>query len=163
MAAKGQLIMDPSIIDDGLVRLSGETHVLNYDTNILNLEENRDVSPGVDVDAENDVPVTTGTDSDSETEEDVEVHVDLGTKQQQIYYKTLSILPYLLILNASHNKLTTVLDFTPPRNLKEVDLSYNSIAVMADLSAHHSLAKLNLDFLNINECQVWTNVPASST
>ena len=57
----------------------------------------------------------------------------------------LSNLPYLLILNASHNKLTTILDFKPPLNLKEVDLSFNEISAMVDLSAHHYLMKLNLD------------------
>lgn len=57
----------------------------------------------------------------------------------------LSNLPYLLILDASHNKLTTVLDFKPPKNLKEVDLSFNEIEEMSDLSAHHYLMKLNLD------------------
>ena len=70
----------------------------------------------------------------------------------------LNNLPYLLILDASHNKLTTILDFTPPKNLKEVDLSFNEIEEMSDLSAHHCLAKLNLDsilyplILNIFYC-----------
>ena len=57
----------------------------------------------------------------------------------------LSNLPYLLVLDVSHNKLTTVLDFEPPKNLREVDLSYNEIEVIADLSRHHSLTRLNLD------------------
>ena len=57
----------------------------------------------------------------------------------------LSNLPYLIILDASHNKLTSVLDFNPPKNLKDVDLSFNEIEEMSDLSEHHCLMKLNLD------------------
>ena len=57
----------------------------------------------------------------------------------------LGLLPYLLILDVSHNKVSKLLDFTPPKNLKEVDLSYNEIEEMSDLSAHHYLTKLCLD------------------
>ena len=54
-------------------------------------------------------------------------------------------MPYLLELDASHNKLTAVLDFNPPKNLKIADFSYNHIEEMGDLSAHHYLMKLVLD------------------
>ena len=54
-------------------------------------------------------------------------------------------MPYLLELDASHNQLTTLLDFKPPNNLKIVDVSYNEISEMADLSAHHYLLKLVID------------------
>ena len=57
----------------------------------------------------------------------------------------LNDLQYLLILDVSHNKITKMLDFSPPKNLKEVDMSYNEIEEMTDLSAHHYLMKLILD------------------
>ncbi|WAR26726.1 LRGUK-like protein, partial [Mya arenaria] len=198
MADDGQYSESPAL-EDGYVVVNGETHVLNYDTNILNLEDNRDATPGQEIEADNDIPTTTATDSDEEGD-DVElspggildentVGVGLsnlgrsadGTKQVYLHctipgyslidiqvlanftelqkveipyneitdLSPLSDLPYLLILNASHNKLSTVLDFKPPRNLKEVDLSFNEIEVISDLSAHHSLMKLNLDKLSL--------------
>lgn len=57
----------------------------------------------------------------------------------------LGNMPNLLELDASNNKITKLLDFTPPKNLKCVDLSFNLIEEMADLSAHHYLQKLCLD------------------
>lgn len=57
----------------------------------------------------------------------------------------LSSLDYLLILDVSHNKLTKLLDFKPPKNLKDVNMSFNQIEEMSDSSAHHYLMKLNLD------------------
>lgn len=57
----------------------------------------------------------------------------------------LSSLQYMLILDVSHNKLTRLLDFTPPKNLKEANFGYNEIEEMADLSAYHYLTVLNLD------------------
>lgn len=63
----------------------------------------------------------------------------------------LGNLPYLLILDVSHNKINRLLDFPPPKNLKEVDLSFNEIEEMADLSTHHYLMKLNLDNNAIKE------------
>lgn len=69
MADTGNLDMDGPAIEDGFVHINGETHVLNYDTNILNLDENREVTPVVEIDLE-DAPNSTSTDS---VEEDVEV------------------------------------------------------------------------------------------
>lgn len=57
----------------------------------------------------------------------------------------LSSLQYMLILDVSHNKLTKLLDFTPPKNLKEANFGYNEIEEMTDLSAYHYLTVLNLD------------------
>lgn len=57
----------------------------------------------------------------------------------------LNNLEYLLVLDVSHNKLTKLLDFKPPKNLKDVNMSFNEIEEMADLSEHHYLMKLNLD------------------
>lgn len=57
----------------------------------------------------------------------------------------LSSLQYMLILDVSHNKLTKLLDFMPPKNLKEANFGYNEIEEMADLSAYHYLTVLNLD------------------
>ena len=56
--------------EDGFVQIDGETHVLNYDTNILNLDENREVSPGADIYDDNDLPTTTGS---VEEDESIEV------------------------------------------------------------------------------------------
>lgn len=57
----------------------------------------------------------------------------------------LGKMPYLLELDASNNKVTSLLDFEPPLNLKSVNLSFNAITEMADLSAHHYLQTLILD------------------
>ncbi|XP_041584126.1 leucine-rich repeat and guanylate kinase domain-containing protein isoform X3 [Vulpes lagopus] len=62
----------------------------------------------------------------------------------------VSYMPYLLELNASHNKLTTFFNFKPPKNLK-VDFSYNQISEMRDLSAYQALTKLILDNNEIEE------------
>ena len=51
----------------------------------------------------------------------------------------------MLSLDASHNNITAMLDFTPPKNLQEVDLSYNQLTDMGDLSPHYALKKLVLD------------------
>lgn len=72
MADGGLVNMDTQGVEDGFVLINGETHVLNYDTNILNLEENREMSPGAEIDGDNDV--VTGTESADE-EEDLEVSV----------------------------------------------------------------------------------------
>ncbi|XP_012576227.1 PREDICTED: leucine-rich repeat and guanylate kinase domain-containing protein [Condylura cristata] len=60
-------------------------------------------------------------------------------------------MPYLLELNASHNKLTTFFNFKPPKNLKKVDFSCNQISEMCDLSAYQALTKLILDNNEIEE------------
>jgi len=69
----------------------------------------------------------------------------------------LSNLQYLLTLDASHNKITQLLDFEPPKNLKEVDMSYNAITEMSDLSSHHYLMKLNLDCILCQIIQIITS------
>ena len=63
----------------------------------------------------------------------------------------LSYMPYLLELDASHNLLTHLLDFAPPKNLKSADFSFNEIEEMGDLSDHHYLTKLVLDNNQITE------------
>ncbi|XP_023106352.2 leucine-rich repeat and guanylate kinase domain-containing protein isoform X5 [Felis catus] len=63
----------------------------------------------------------------------------------------VSCMPYLLELNASHNKLTTFFNFKPPKNLKKVDFSCNQISEMCDLSAYQALTKLILDNNEIEE------------
>uniref|UniRef100_A0A667GL88 Leucine-rich repeat and guanylate kinase domain-containing protein n=1 Tax=Lynx canadensis TaxID=61383 RepID=A0A667GL88_LYNCA len=63
----------------------------------------------------------------------------------------VSCMPYLLELNASHNKLTTFFNFKPPKNLKKVDFSCNQISEMCDLSAYQALTKLILDSNEIEE------------
>lgn len=54
-------------------------------------------------------------------------------------------MPFLLELDVSHNQLTQLLDFMPPKNLRVANLSYNNITEMTDLSAHHYLMELVLD------------------
>ncbi|PIK36451.1 hypothetical protein BSL78_26718 [Apostichopus japonicus] len=54
-------------------------------------------------------------------------------------------MPFLVELDASHNEISKLLDFSPPQNLQEVDMSFNLIDEMGDLSAHHALTKLVLD------------------
>ena len=64
------------------------------------------------------------------------------------YFLDLSVLgslPYLLELDASHNDITDLLDFDPPHNLRVVDMSFNHITTMTDLSMHHCLHALILD------------------
>uniref|UniRef100_A0A672ZXZ2 Leucine-rich repeats and guanylate kinase domain containing n=1 Tax=Sphaeramia orbicularis TaxID=375764 RepID=A0A672ZXZ2_9TELE len=57
----------------------------------------------------------------------------------------VSHMPYLVILDASHNEISDFFGFEPLKNLKEVDFSHNHMTKMKDLSAFSSLAKLNLD------------------
>lgn len=51
----------------------------------------------------------------------------------------------LLILNVSHNLITKLLDFKPPKNLKHANFSHNQIEEIPDLSAYHYLSELYLD------------------
>lgn len=75
--------------------------------------------------------------------------IKFGCRFQDFFYfadlSPLNDLKYLLILDASHNKLTKLLDFSPPKNLQKVDLSYNDIEEMTDLTPHHYLMSLVLD------------------
>lgn len=70
MADPGNMDEDVAAVDEGFVLIEGETHVLNYDTNILNLDDDREVTPGAELDMDDDMP--TGTDSVDE-EGDIEV------------------------------------------------------------------------------------------
>ena len=54
-------------------------------------------------------------------------------------------MPYLLELDASNNMVSELLNFKPPLNLKSVNLSFNNIHEMKDLSSHHYLQTLILD------------------
>jgi len=54
-------------------------------------------------------------------------------------------MPYLRSLDASHNSVTVVLGFVPPLNLQYVDLSFNKILEIPDLSAHRCLHHLALN------------------
>lgn len=48
-------------------------------------------------------------------------------------------------LDASHNKISVILGFSPPCNLRYVNLSYNEITEIPDLSAYCRLEHLILD------------------
>uniref|UniRef100_A0A4W4FCZ7 Guanylate kinase-like domain-containing protein n=1 Tax=Electrophorus electricus TaxID=8005 RepID=A0A4W4FCZ7_ELEEL len=63
----------------------------------------------------------------------------------------VSHMPYLIILDASHNELSDFFGFEPPKNLKEVNFSHNHLSVMKDLSTYTSLSKLNLDYNSFSE------------
>lgn len=72
MADPGNMDEDVPAVDEGFVLIEGETHVLNYDTNILNLDDDREVTPGAELYMDDDMPA--GTDS-VEEEGDIEVCV----------------------------------------------------------------------------------------
>ena len=72
MSLGGRDTVSP-LLDDGFIHVDGETHVLNYDTNILNLDDNREITPGADMDGDLEIP-TTNTDS---LEEDADIEVNL--------------------------------------------------------------------------------------
>ena len=57
----------------------------------------------------------------------------------------LSNMPYLLDLDVSHNRIPSLLDFQPPKNIQIVNMSYNLIEEMTDISKHHFLSSLTLD------------------
>lgn len=56
----------------------------------------------------------------------------------------LNTMKHLLFLDASHNKLKNVMDFSAPHNLMEANFSFNEIEEICDLSQHRCLTKLNL-------------------
>ncbi|OXA63355.1 Leucine-rich repeat and guanylate kinase domain-containing protein [Folsomia candida] len=60
--------------------------------------------------------------------------------------RNLGAMPYLQTINASKNQLETFLEITPPlpASLKEVDFSYNKIAIIVELIEYWSLTHINL-------------------
>uniref|UniRef100_A0A8C7RES7 Leucine rich repeats and guanylate kinase domain containing n=1 Tax=Oncorhynchus mykiss TaxID=8022 RepID=A0A8C7RES7_ONCMY len=68
------------------------------------------------------------------------------THTTHTHFRLIVHMPYLIILDASHNQLTDFFGFQPPKNLKEVNFSHNQMSVMTHLSAYSSLSKLNLDY-----------------
>ncbi|XP_019714579.1 leucine-rich repeat and guanylate kinase domain-containing protein-like [Hippocampus comes] len=54
-------------------------------------------------------------------------------------------MPFLVILDVSHNEISDFFGFDPPKNLKEVNFSYNILTQMKDMSAYEALVKLELD------------------
>nr|XP_034179896.1 leucine-rich repeat and guanylate kinase domain-containing protein-like [Osmia lignaria] len=70
-------------------------------------------------------------------------YIDLGFN----YISSLSPLggiPYLMYLNVAHNRMNTILNFTPPWYLTYVNLSYNYISEMCDISNFWSIVHLDL-------------------
>lgn len=57
----------------------------------------------------------------------------------------LGNMPHLLELDASNNSIKTLLGFTAPKNLVSINLSFNEISEIGDLSEHHALQYLFLD------------------
>uniref|UniRef100_A0A3P8S6A1 Leucine rich repeats and guanylate kinase domain containing n=1 Tax=Amphiprion percula TaxID=161767 RepID=A0A3P8S6A1_AMPPE len=69
----------------------------------------------------------------------------LELPHNKIKLSCVSHMPYLVILDASHNEISNFFEFQPPKNLKEVNFSHNRMTKMKDLSAYLSLNTLNLD------------------
>jgi Leucine-rich repeat (LRR) protein len=63
---------------------------------------------------------------------------------QLIDLAPLGALRSLVSLDVSHNRLTRVLDFSPPPSLRRADLSHNLIEELNDVSAHRALRWLDL-------------------
>ncbi|KAM9771613.1 leucine-rich repeat and guanylate kinase domain-containing protein isoform 3-T3 [Syngnathus typhle] len=57
----------------------------------------------------------------------------------------VSHMPFLVILDVSHNEISDFFGFKPPKNLKEVNYSYNNLTEMKDMSDYEALVKLDLD------------------
>ena len=97
MSLGGRETITPMLdLEDGFVHVDGEIHVLNPDTNILNLDENREVSPGADMDVNLEIP-TTNTDSNEE-DADIEVNFSVLSDQMMNYYMINSYQNYLIFL-----------------------------------------------------------------
>uniref|UniRef100_A0A3B4ZV31 Leucine rich repeats and guanylate kinase domain containing n=1 Tax=Stegastes partitus TaxID=144197 RepID=A0A3B4ZV31_9TELE len=69
----------------------------------------------------------------------------LELPHNKIRLSCVSHMPYLVILDASHNEISNFFEFQPPKNLKEVNFSHNRMIKMKDLSAYLSLSRLDLD------------------
>ncbi|XP_075967421.1 leucine-rich repeat and guanylate kinase domain-containing protein [Anarhichas minor] len=67
------------------------------------------------------------------------------------YLSCVSHMPYLVILDASHNEISSFFGFQPPKNLKEVNFSHNRMTTMKDLSAFSSLSHLDLGYNGFSE------------
>lgn len=65
---------------------------------------------------------------------------------------------YLMCLDVSHNKLTTVLQFKPPWFLTHVNLSCNEIKEISDLSDFWSLRHLNFSYNMIKKIEGLQNL-----
>lgn len=57
----------------------------------------------------------------------------------------LVTLHHMTHLNASHNKITELIDFKPSKCIENIDLSYNLITKMKDLQDLPLLKELNLN------------------
>ncbi|XP_060555244.1 leucine-rich repeat and guanylate kinase domain-containing protein-like isoform X1 [Ruditapes philippinarum] len=184
MADGGSQMMDNQAVEDGFVHINGETHVLNYDTNILNLEENRVVSPVADVEPLNDI--LTGTGSGDEEEEDIELSPggildeetvgrglsNLGRSAdgaKQVYLhctipgfnlidiQAIANYTELQKIEIPYNQLT---DLSPLSNLPFLlilDASHNKLSTVLDFKPPKNLKDVDLSF---NEIEVMTDLSA---
>uniref|UniRef100_A0A3Q0T092 Leucine rich repeats and guanylate kinase domain containing n=1 Tax=Amphilophus citrinellus TaxID=61819 RepID=A0A3Q0T092_AMPCI len=69
-----------------------------------------------------------------------------GTGLQHSFYNLSLHMPYLVMLDASHNEISSFFEFQPPKSLKEVNFSHNRMTKMKDLSDCVLLTKLDLDY-----------------
>ncbi|XP_040928280.1 leucine-rich repeat and guanylate kinase domain-containing protein isoform X3 [Betta splendens] len=77
--------------------------------------------------------------------------LELPHNKIKVDLSCVSHMPYLVILDASHNEIFSFFGFQPPKSLKEVSFSYNRMAKMKDLSACSYLSKLELDHNSFSE------------
>ena len=100
MSLGGREALSP-FVDDGFVQVDNETHVLNYDTNILNLDDNREVSPGADMDCDSEIPRTSTESVDHEEDADIEVSIFASQKGGMACWHSQSLHSNLLIFSGS--------------------------------------------------------------
>ncbi|KAL4227150.1 hypothetical protein ACF0H5_015123 [Mactra antiquata] len=175
--------MDTQQMDDGFVQINGETHVLNYDTNILNLEENREATPGADIEADADIPTTTDS---VEEEGDIELSpggildeetvgrglsnlgrsAD-GTKQVYLHctipgfnlidIQAIVCYSELQKIEIPYNQLTDLSPLSQLPYLLVLDASHNKLTTVLDFKPPKNLKEVDLSF---NEIEVITDLSA---
>uniref|UniRef100_A0A3Q3VV47 Guanylate kinase-like domain-containing protein n=1 Tax=Mola mola TaxID=94237 RepID=A0A3Q3VV47_MOLML len=87
----------------------------------------------------------------------------LEVPHNKIKLSCVSHMPFLVILDASHNEITSFFGFQPPKNLTEVNFSYNQMTKMKDLSAYSSLSNLDLgnsfsEIFGLEQCSKLTHL-----
>ncbi|XP_052090305.1 leucine-rich repeat and guanylate kinase domain-containing protein-like [Mytilus californianus] len=165
------------IVEGGFVHVDGETHILNYDTNVLSLDQDRQATE-VATAADEDQPQSSYY--DSEEEEDVELSPDgildeetigrgmsnLGRSadgSQQVYLHTaipgfslkdISILANYIHLQKIEMPYNEITDLSPLNDLKYLlilDASHNKISKLLDFSPPKNLQQVDLSYNEIEE------------
>lgn len=166
------------VVEGGFVHVDGETHILNYDTNVLSLDQNRQATEITTAGDDQDQPQSSYY--DSEEEEDVELSPDgildeetvgrgmsnLGRSadgSQQVYLHTaipgfslkdISILANYIHLQKIEMPYNEISDLSPLSNLKYLlilDASHNKISKMLDFTPPKNLQEVDLSYNEIEE------------